>query len=121
MHCFHLKMADKEVERYAQRLQLLAQGKLSEAAAVSTGGGKAVEAAKGMSQEDGEEDFDMQSLKGHVNSSSHGLIRPAPLDGVCCTLVMSPSLLVWVGLCLRCMAPEAVLTGQQHNLRSSGL
>lgn len=85
MHCFHLKMADKEVERYTQRLQLLAQGKLTEAAAVTTGGGKAVEAAKGMSQEESEAEFDAHSLKGHVKSSSHGLIRPAPLDGECCS------------------------------------
>lgn len=81
MHCFHLKMADKEVERYAERLQLLAQGQLTEAAAVSTGGAKAVEAAKGFAKGDNDEDVDLPSLKGHIKSSSHGLIRPAPLDG----------------------------------------
>ena len=84
MHCFHLKMADKEVERYAERLQLLAQGKLSEAAAVSTGGAKAAETAKGFAKGDDdlvEDSFDVQTPKQHGKSSSHGLIRPAPLDG----------------------------------------
>lgn len=83
MHCFHLKMADKEVERYADRLQLLAQGKLSEAAAVSTGGAKAAETAKGFAKGDDlvEDSFDMQTPKQHGKSSSHDLIRPAPLDG----------------------------------------
>lgn len=48
LHCFQLKMAQKEVDKYTERLTLLAKGKLTEAAAVMTGGGKAADFAKSL-------------------------------------------------------------------------
>ncbi len=41
-------MAQKEVDKYTERLTLLAKGKLTEAAAVMTGGGKAADFAKSL-------------------------------------------------------------------------
>ena len=46
LHCFQLKMRQTEVDKFTEKLQLLAKGKLIEAAAVITGGGKAAETAK---------------------------------------------------------------------------
>ena len=82
MHCFQLKMAQKEVDKYTERLRLLALGKLTEAAAVATGGGKAAETAKGLTQEDAGENSNQNVLKGKGKVNGKGSPPTAPLDGM---------------------------------------
>ena len=79
LHCFQLKMAQKDVDKYTQKLQLLAKGKLTEAAAVMTGGGKAAETAKSFVEAGDEENANENMLKGKGKHKANG--SAAPLDG----------------------------------------
>ena len=81
LHCFRLKMAQKEVDKYTERLALLAKGKLTEAAAVTTGGGKAAHTAKSFVEAGEEENADGNVLKGKVKGKDKGAAPQAPLDG----------------------------------------
>lgn len=76
-------MAQKEVDKYTERLALLARGKLTEAAAVTTGGGKAAESAKTFVEagegENVSEKGDM--LKGKTAGKAKGAAPRSPLDG----------------------------------------
>ena len=81
LHCFCLKMAQKEVDKYTERLALLAQGKLTEAAAVTTGGGKAAESAKSFVEAGEGENTDGNMLKGKTIGKAKGADPSAPLDG----------------------------------------
>lgn len=58
LHCFKLRMADKEVQRYVARLTLLLQGRLTEAQRIQiSGAGSAKKAGDGEKGEDvGEEE-----------------------------------------------------------------
>lgn len=81
-------MAQKEVDKYTAKLQLLAKGQLTEAAAVAVGGGKAADTAKGISEADDAEVADGSELKGSGPKGIKGFSSP-PLDGmavrsVCC-------------------------------------
>lgn len=81
LHCFHLKMAQKEVDKYTERLTLLAQGKLTEAAAVTTGGGKAGETAKAFVQAGEGGNASGNVLKGKTVGPGTGAAHSPPLDG----------------------------------------
>ena len=74
-------MAQKEVDKYTKRLTLLAKGKLTEAAAVTTGGGKAAEAAKSFTEADEGENIDGKALKGKSMGKGKGSGQTPPLDG----------------------------------------
>ena len=76
-------MAQKEVDKYAERLALLAKGKLTEAAAVTTGGGKAADTAKIFLEADEGENADGNALKGTSKGKSKKAAPVAPLDGNC--------------------------------------
>ena len=81
LHCFHLKMAQKEVDKYTERLALLAQGKLTEAAAVTTGGGKAADTAKSFVEAGEGENASGNVLKGKSMGRVKGAAPGPPLDG----------------------------------------
>lgn len=81
LHCFCLKMAQKEVDNYTKRLSLLAQGKLTEAAAVTTGGGKAAESAKTFVEAGEGENSNGNMLKGKPVGKAKGVAPAPPLDG----------------------------------------
>ena len=81
LHCFHLKMAQKEVDKYTERLALLAQGKLTEAAAVITGGAKAAETAKSFVEAGEGENASGNVLKGKSMGQAKGTAPKTPLDG----------------------------------------
>lgn len=81
LHCFCLKMAQKEVDKYTERLSLLAQGKLTEAAAVTTGGGKAAESAKTIVEAGEGENSNGNTLKGKPAGKAKGAAPGPPLDG----------------------------------------
>lgn len=85
LHCFQLKMRQTEVDKYTEKLQLLAKGKLTEAAAVMTGGGKAAETAKSFVEAGDEENLNENMLKGKGKHKANG--SAAPLDG---TLMIHP-------------------------------
>jgi hypothetical protein len=55
LHCFKLRMAEKEVQRYVARLTLLLQGRLTEAQGIVTGGSAAAKKASGGEEEVEEE------------------------------------------------------------------
>ncbi|KAL3142270.1 hypothetical protein ABBQ38_002612 [Trebouxia sp. C0009 RCD-2024] len=80
LHCFCLKMAQKEVDKYTERLSLLAQGKLTEAAAVTTGGGKAAESAKTIVEAGEGENSNGNTLKGKPAGKAKGAAPGPPLD-----------------------------------------
>ena len=86
LNCHQLKMAQKEVDKYTAKLQLLAKGELTEAAAVAVGGGKAADTAQQIT-DDGEEEGDFGG--GMVKGKGYGsaLRRRAPLDGECLLLL----------------------------------
>ena len=75
-------MAQKEVDKYTERLTLLAKGKLTEAAAVMTGGGKAADFAKSLIEagEEGE-NANENVLKGKSKGTQRPNATTAPLDG----------------------------------------
>lgn len=81
LHCFHLKMSQKEVDKYTERLALLAQGKLTAAAAVTTGGGKAAETAKSFVEAGDGENGSGNVLKGKSMGQAKGAAPSPPLDG----------------------------------------
>lgn len=83
LHCFQLKMAQKEVDKYTERLTLLAKGKLIEAAAVMTGGGKAADFAKSLIEagEEGE-NANENVAKGKSKGTQRASTTTAPLDGM---------------------------------------
>lgn len=83
LHCFQLKMAQKEVDKYTERLTLLAKGKLTEAAAVMTGGGKAADFAQSLiaAGERGENANEIV-LKGKSKGTQRPSATTAPLDGM---------------------------------------
>ena len=83
LHCFQLKMAQKEVDKYTERLTLLAKGKLTEAAAVMTGGGKAADFAQSLiaAGEEGE-NANENVLKGKSKGTQRPSATTAPLDGM---------------------------------------
>ncbi len=87
LHCFQLKMAQKEVDKYTERLQLLAKGQLTEAAAVLTGGGKAAETAKGFVEAGEGENANQNVLKGKGKGTPKGSTASAPLDGMLSALL----------------------------------
>jgi DNA-directed RNA polymerase I subunit RPA1 len=97
LHCFQLKMAQKEVDKYTERLTLLAKGKLTEAAAVMTGGGKAADFAKSLI-EAGEEGKNANEsvIKGKSKGTQKPRATTAPLDGMRTTYSL-PSLLCCLG------------------------
>ena len=82
LHCFQLKMAQTEVDKYTERLQLLARGKLTEAASVAVGGGKAAAAAKSFTAADEGETSNRNVLKGNVKGNGNVSASLAPLDGM---------------------------------------
>ena len=79
LHCFQLKMRQTDVDKYTEKLQLLAKGKLTEAAAVLTGGGKAAETAKSFVEAGDDENANENMLKGKGKHKANG--SAAPLDG----------------------------------------
>ena len=74
-------MAQKEVDKYTERLALLAQGKLTEAAAVTTGGGKAAETARSFVEAGEGENVSANVLKGKSMGKAKGATPTPPLDG----------------------------------------
>ncbi len=76
-------MAQKEVDKYTERLTLLAKGKLTEAAAVMTGGGKAADFAQSLiaAGEEGE-NANENVLKGKSKGTQRPSATTAPLDGM---------------------------------------
>ena len=62
LHCFHLKMPQKEVERYQRRLHLLLEGRLIEAAEMSSG-------SSSMSKQ-------LQGLGADINEGLEGSVGP---------------------------------------------
>lgn len=81
-------MAQKEVDKYTERLGLLAQGKLTEAAAVTTGGGKAAETAKTFVEAGEGENASVNVLKGKTMGKDKGAASGPPLDGKLVDTVM---------------------------------
>ncbi len=93
LHCFQLKMAQKEVDKYTERLTLLAKGKLTEAAAVMTGGGKAADFAQSLiaAGEEGE-NANENVAKGKSKGTQRPSATTAPLDGMPNTYSLPDSL-----------------------------
>lgn len=73
------------MDKYAERLALLAKGKLTEAAAVTTGGGKAADTAKSLVEADEGENADGNVQKGTSKGNGMSKVKAAAstpsLDG----------------------------------------
>ena len=106
LHCFQLKMRQTEVDKFTEKLQLLAKGKLIEAAAVITGGGKAAETAKSFVEAGDEENANGNMLKGKGTHKANG--RAAPLDGA---LMLHQQLPRIQSCCLTLFARNAIMSG----------
>jgi DNA-directed RNA polymerase I subunit RPA1 len=77
LHCFRLRMAEAEAERFRARLELLAAGRLAEAAALALGSSAAAKRA-GVAMAEGEEDMDEgEELVAGKGRSTSATLPPA--------------------------------------------